>query len=242
MYVLYVVGYSSGRKNVSISNFTKASTGIYTYNYTAVALEQVVFSLFVDNMTATCYPAPLCYNNALFLSIYTVQPSSVDAAASANKTLLQLEGDLTRSSWSASGPAVVVPAGGWHLIYLPVARVGGGLFYLDPGLYAQLVLNGTNTTSVTINATLPLITNSTNTTNTTTSSNVTKVVSNTTTVVTSMPLLFRGYWSSSNGSYVVAFKIPSAGIWTGQLELKQNSASNTSIVSTVRSSTKTMHD
>lgn len=232
VFPMVYAGYASGQRNVSISNFTKLSAGVYTYNYTAVALELVVFSLYVDNAKATCYPATLCYGNSISLSLYTVLPSVVDTSATVNKTVLQVEGDTVRSGWNATGPAVVLPVNSWHRMYVPVTRVGGGSFYIDPKLYVQLVLNGTNTTWVTINTNVAVSANSTNSTNSSSSStNMTTVVSNTTAVVTTIPLLFKGYWSSSNGWYVVAFKIPSTGLWTGQVELRQSNISSTSIVS-----------
>jgi hypothetical protein len=44
--------------------------------------------------------------------------------------------------------------------------------------------------------------------------------------------VFKGYWSSSNGSYVVMFKLSTPGMTAGQLELKSynTSATNDTLV------------
>lgn len=193
-------GTASSKQSITVGSFSLVSQGIYTYNYTATALEQLNFTLYIGSSAATCYKSSYCKKTTVVLNISTELPSAIDPVATANGAQIQAAGDTLRSMWNATTAPLVVSAGVWHLLYLPVIRVGGGVFYRDPGLYVQLTLGASSITAI----------NSTSTS-----------------------LKFSGYWSTSNGSYVVAFRLPASGVWVGLVDLKHSNYSTTNIVSIV---------
>lgn len=213
-------GTVSGVQSLTLGNFTQQATGVYTYTYTAMALERVSFTLYIDNMPATCHQAPACVGNSITVAVDRVLLSAVDAAATANSTLIQRDGETTRTRLITTSAALLLPTNSWHVVYQPLAKSSGGVFYRNPGLHVQLMLNVTDSLGGVTNNTL---TNST--------TNATLVVSNQTALVTPKQLNFTGYWSSSNKSYVIAFQIPAAGVWTAHVEIKQSTNSSASIVS-----------
>jgi hypothetical protein len=153
--------------------------------------------------------------NTVTLRVNSTLPSALDTAAMFKAVALQRDGQTNRSNVTATGAAAPVSASSWHLLYLPVVRFGGRAFRVHPGLSVQLVLAPTlsnltsNATNATANATAP-------------SSNATAV---------GQQFTFQGFWSSSNGSFVVPFKLPNNLTYSGQLQIRQSNTSITPFVS-----------
>jgi hypothetical protein len=208
LHFLSAAGSVSGLVNITANQLRLASPGLFTFNFTAEAIENLNFTLFVDGTQA---------GDSITLRINTTLPSALDTAAMFQAVMLQRDGQTIRSnSTAAAGAAgVLVVASSWHTMYLPVVRFGGRVFRAHPGLSAQLVLAPmlanitSNATNTTVNSTTP-------------SSNVTTA---------GQPLTFPAFWSSSNGSFVVPFKLPSNGTYSGQLQLLQSNTSTTPFVS-----------
>jgi hypothetical protein len=195
-----------------------SSPGIFTFNFTAEAIENLTFTLYVDGLQA---------GDSVALRVNSTLPAALDTSAMFRAVMLQRDGSAAKSNLSAAPagnlsavPAVPVLASSWHMLYLPVIRVGGRIFRAHPGLSAQLVLTPriTNSTS-----------NATNLVNGTGNATATAASSNATAV--GQTLTFQGFWSSSNGSFVVPFKLPNNLTYAGQLQLRQSNTSITPIVS-----------
>jgi hypothetical protein len=191
-----------------------SSPGIFTFNFTAEAIENLNFTLYVDGLQA---------GDSVALRVNSTLPLALDTPAMLRAVMLQRDGQPAKSNLSkvTAGTAVPVLASSWHLLYMPVIRTGGKNFRAHPGLSAQLVLTSriTNSTS---NATI-LVNGAANTTTAAASSNSTTAVGQT--------LTFQGFWSSSNGSLVVPIKLPNNLTYAGQLQLRQSNTSITPIVS-----------
>lgn len=130
------------------------------------------------------------------INITSTLPSAVHAAGSLAAATLVRDGDASRSG--LAGPVPLL-ASLWHVLFVPVLRAGGGGgFFADPGLTVRLLLSA---------ASGP---NATNTSNTT--------------AVNTTALVFSGVWSSTNGSYVVPFKLPSNGSYSGMLNIWPNAS------------------
>jgi hypothetical protein len=122
---------------------------------------------------------------------------------------VQRDGSTMREYWSTGGPALaqVLTAHSWHLLYLPFVINGRfGSTYADPKLGARMVLS------------MPVTYITTN------SSNATIVTE------TTEQAAFDGFWSSSNGSYVVPFKLSALGNISGVVHLLSNTSANISLV------------
>jgi hypothetical protein len=108
--------------------------------------------------------------------------------------------DGDASRYGLAGPVPLL-ASSWHLLFVPVLRAGGGGgFFADPGLAVRLQLSAATSS----NGTAP---------------------GNTTTA-----LMFSGIWSSSNGSYVVPFKLPANGSYAGTLSIWPNTTTTAFLV------------
>jgi hypothetical protein len=208
-----IAGSVSGRVNITAVQLMMSSPGIFTFKFTAEAIESLNFTLYVDGLQA---------GDSVALHINTTLPSALDTTALFRAVMLQRDGQATRSNLTAvpAGTAVPVLASSWHMLYLPVIRIGGKIFRAHPGLSAQLVLTP-HVTNSTSNATY-LANGTTNATTTAASSNTTAV---------GQPLTFQGFWSSNNGSFVVPFKLPNNVTYVGQLQLCQSNTSITPFVS-----------
>jgi hypothetical protein len=188
-----------------------SSPGIFTFNFTAEAIENLNFTLYVDGLQA---------GDSVVLRINSTLPSALDTTAMFRAVTLQRDGQASRSSWTAAaGAAVPVLASSWHMLYLPVIRVGGRVFRAHPGLSVQLVLtpaveNSTSNASSVANGT----------------ANATTQASSNTSAV-GQPLTFQGFWSSSNGSFVLSFKLPNNVTYVGQIQIRQSNTSITPFVS-----------
>eukprot|EP00879_Flechtneria_rotunda_P033538 GHRR01037155.1.p1 GENE.GHRR01037155.1~~GHRR01037155.1.p1 ORF type:complete len:461 (+),score=119.60 GHRR01037155.1:1820-3202(+) len=179
---LVIIGGVTGTMNATAQNFTTVAPGIFSYNYTLAAIERLNFTMFISGSKV---------GRSAYLNVTTVLPSVIDAAATANNAMVQQYGEITRRAWNASGAALPVSDDAWHLMYLPVIRVGGSPLYSNPQLAARLVLTPNGTTE---------------------------------------QMVFNGYWSSSNGSYLMPFKLPDNITYIGQVELRQSSNSTLTIV------------
>lgn len=144
---------------------------------------------------------------SLTVNITSMLPSAVNVTKSLGRAMIQRDGEATRSLLPTANSPVALPAYSWHRLIVPVYAVGRvGLTYADPRLGAQLTV------------VVPAAATTANSSNTTTSPAPTE------------QLTFAGYWSSSNGSYVVPFKLPVLGNATGSFQLLTNASSGFSMV------------
>lgn len=158
------------------------------------------------NFTVTLDGTPV--GTSQLHNITSVLPTAVNTSRSLAAATVSRSGDPVRSTWSASD-RLALSAHAWHLLHIPVfinGRVAGT--FAEPKLGARLIV------TVPVIAAVP----ATNTTNAT-------VIS------TTQQVIFGGYWSSSNGSYVVPFKLSALGNSSGMLHLLSNETTNTTMVS-----------
>jgi hypothetical protein len=176
--------------------------GVYTCNHTVKAIERL-------NVTVTLDGA-LVGAQSLLLNITSVLPSAVNVSRSLAAAAVRRGGEVARTAWTQAFP-LPLAAYAWHLLHVPVYRNGRtGITYADPKLGAQLVV------AMPVTTTTP----ATNTTNATT----------TTTTTTTQQVVFSGYWSSSNGSYLVPFRLTALGNISGMVYLLSNTTTNTTVV------------
>lgn len=180
------------------------------------ALERLNITLLVDNAVAG--------GGSTFLNITSVSPAAVNASASLEAAAVQRDGSTNSTTWNATGPAMPLLSYSWHLLRAPVllsSRARSAVF-ADPRLGAQLILSGPFAASVTSSSTY---TSSTNTSSSNTASTAAAIAAPV------VPLVYAGYWSSSSASYIIPFKLPGVGIWTGRVELLVDATSNNTLVS-----------
>lgn len=144
---------------------------------------------------------------SLLLNITSALPSAVNTSRSLAAAAVRRGGEVARTPWVTTSP-LPLAAYAWHLLHVPVYLNGwAGITYADPKLGAQLVVAMPVTTTTPAN-------NNTNATTTTTTQQV----------------VFSGYWSSSNGSYLVPFKLTALGNITGTVYLLSNTTTNATLV------------
>lgn len=158
------------------------------------------------NVTVTLDGA-LVGAQSLLLNITSALPSAVNTSRSLAAAAVRRGGEVARTPWVTTSP-LPLAAYAWHLLHVPVYLNGrSGITYADPKLGAQLVVAMPVTTTTPAN-------NNTNATTTTTTQQV----------------VFSGYWSSSNGSYLVPFKLTALGNITGTVYLLSNTTTNATLV------------
>lgn len=158
------------------------------------------------NFTASLDGAAV--GSGVTVNITSLLPTAVDVNRSLSAAAVQRDGSSGRITWGSSPTALL--AHSWHLLYVPVYAAGRSTaMFPDPKLGARLVASASVTAA-------PPVSNS--------SSNASAVT---------MPyqvFTFGGYWSSSNGSYVIPFKLPVLGDVSGVVQLLGNASSNTTLV------------
>lgn len=160
------------------------------------------------NFTVTLNGAPV--GSSVLLNITTMLPEAVDSSRSMTSAAVQRDGEVARNTWSTSSPPMALTAHSWHLLFVPVFAAGWPVaVFRDPQLGARLNV------AVPVAATAP--------------TNASNATSSAATVTEQQ--VFPGYWSSSNGSYVIPFKLPVLGNISGTVTLLSNSSSNTTLVS-----------
>jgi hypothetical protein len=186
--------------NTSVSGANLTFTGEGSYTY-----KHTVKAMERLNVTLTLDGTLV--GEPLLLNITSVLPSAVNVSKSLGAASVQRSGDTAKTAWSATEP-LALPAHAWHLLHVPVFLSGRvGSTFADPKLGARLVVAMPVTT----------ITPATNT-------------SNATTTTTFETVVFNAYWSSSNASYLVPFKLTALGNITGELHLLSNVTANTTMV------------
>lgn len=118
-----------------------------------------------------------------------VAPTAINWASSVASATLQRPGTTTRSSL-APGSTLQLSALAWHVLYVPVLTAWSAPLVADPGLEVLVDLTP-----------VPLAPASGNTTGNDTGVDATSIAS----------ISYRGYWSWTNGSYVVPFSLPASG-------------------------------
>jgi len=187
--------------NISLSSSNFTYTGPGRYTYS-----HGVRAMERLNFSVTLNGAPV--GSSVLLNITTMLPEAVDSSRSMASAAVQRDGEVARNTWSTSSPPMALTAHSWHLLFVPVFAAGRPVaVFRDPQLGARL------TVAVPVTATAP-----TNASNATGSAATEQQV-------------FPGYWSSSNGSYVIPFKLPVLGNVSGIVTLLSNSSSNTTLVS-----------
>jgi hypothetical protein len=123
----------TGAIKVAGSNLKLAVPGTYSYVHTVKAMEALNFSMTLDG-------APV--GDSTLLNITLVLPAAVNVTRSLAAASAQRDSSGLREFWSSAGPAFVLTAHSWHLLYVPVyinGRVGST--FADPHLGARLPLS-----------------------------------------------------------------------------------------------------
>lgn len=182
-----------------------SAPGVFTYTFVFRAVERINITLLLGGALV---------DNSVLLNISAVLPSAVNVTACLKATSIQRDGELTRTTWDPAGAPLGLLAYSWHLLYVPVLLFNRtGPMFADPKLAARLNITGPVVAAA-------AAANSTNTTAAAVQ-------------VTAPSRVFSGYWSSSNGSYVIPFKLPDIGTFSGSVDLLPPSTNGTSNTTTL---------
>lgn len=187
--------------NVSVTGSNLTYASPGTYTYT-----HVVRAMERLNYTVTLEGSLV--GESQLVNVTSALPSAVNVGRSLAAVTVLRSGEANRTMLSATGP-LAVSAYSWHLLQVPVFLFGRvASTFANPRLGARLTV----TLPVTVNVA------ATNT-------------SSATWYTTTETVVFNGYWSSSNASYVVPFKLSALGNITGVVQLLSNVTANTTMVS-----------